>query len=86
MIISGLAGAYNQQMVKNKTSDIGVKRNSASDSSSKHFSRNDSIELSKEGINKLAQVKNNIDSGYYNSDAVAEKITDKISDVLNDLV
>lgn len=45
----------------------------------------DSVEISSEAHNRLARIQNRIQAGYYNSNAIAEDISDKLTKVLNDI-
>jgi len=47
--------------------------------------RGDSVEISSEGKRRLAHIQGRIESGYYNSPAIADDISDKLSKVLDDI-
>lgn len=45
----------------------------------------DSVEISSEAQNRLARIQHRIQAGYYNSSAIAEDISDKLTKVLNEM-
>ncbi len=45
----------------------------------------DTVEISSEGKRRLARIQSRIDAGYYNSPAVTDDISDKLSKVLDEI-
>ena len=45
----------------------------------------DTVEISSEGKRRLARIQSRIDAGYYNSPAVTDEISDKLSKVLDEI-
>lgn len=84
MRIEALIATYSPESLRSSSGESRSARargNSESVSSKKA----DSVQISPEARKRLERVQQRITQGFYNSESVAEDITDKLSGVLNDI-
>jgi len=82
MRIEGLMAAYSPDTLRSSSgSRIAKDRQSANPTAKSK----DSVEISEEARKRLERVKNRINRGFYDSESVAEDISDKLSSVLDDI-
>lgn len=82
MRIEGFIAAYSPETLRSPSGGARTIKERASDS---HTSKNDTVQISDEARKRLDKVRDRITRGFYNSDSVAEDISDKLGEVLNDI-
>ncbi len=87
MSINSITGAYAQQKL-NKTSDsqTGMRRKGDDVPNRTGKKQADTVEISKEGMDRLSEVRRKMDAGFYNSEKVNEIISEKLSSVLDEMI
>jgi hypothetical protein len=85
MNVYSVTGTYAQQSLNRTDSQIGMRRRGDNVPKAATQRKSDTVEISKEGLDKLSKVKNRVQSGFYNSEEVAEVISDKLSDSFDEL-
>ena len=83
MRIEGFMAAYSPDASRSSASTRSTKDRTAAGTNSKVSK--DSVEISAEARKRLERVKSRINRGFYNSDSVAEDISDKLGGVLDDI-
>lgn len=87
MNIASVNSAYARQNVQNKEdSTTGIRRRGEQISQKTSFKDNDSVEISRAGLDRLSEIKRRMMSGFYDNESVREKISDKLTNVLDDMV
>jgi hypothetical protein len=86
MNIASATGAYAHQITRSHADDTGMRRRGIVDAkdNSRLLTRSDMVEISKESMDRFSQIKNRMHDGFYNSDAVAEAISEKLTDAIED--
>lgn len=86
MKIAAILHAYAPQELKAQTgASKAPAKGSGEAASASRKSTRDTVEISSEGKRRLAHIQSRIDAGYYNSSAVADDISDKLTKVLDEL-
>jgi len=83
MRIDGLIAAYSPEVLRNAPG--GSRSRERSGDSSAAARKSDSVQISDEARKRLDKVRQRIDSGFYDSESVAEEISDKLGSVLDDV-
>lgn len=83
MRIEGIIAAYSPESVRNSASaSRGIRERSATEGGVR---RKDSVEISDAARKHLEKVRSRIEHGFYNSDSVADDISDKLTGVLDEM-
>jgi hypothetical protein len=83
MRIDGLLAAYSPEALKSPSG--GARTRERSGDSSIPSRKADSVQISSEAREHLEKVRKRIESGFYDSESVAEDISDKLGGVLDEM-
>ena len=82
MRIDGFIATYSPESLKSSSGGVRSKERSSDSSGS---SRKDSVQISDEARQRLEKVRKRIENGFYDSESVAEDISDKLGGVLDEV-
>ncbi|HSQ42952.1 MAG TPA: hypothetical protein VLM37_11795 [Fibrobacteraceae bacterium] len=80
MRIEGLIAAYSAETIQGCGSNGRTKGRSGTSAG-----KSDSVQISEEARKKLDRIRKRLNDGFYDSESVAEDISDKLSGVLDQL-